>query len=414
MHTIGKTVSNNQIVTISPDAWRRHCYLIGATGTGKSTLLENLMREIFESGGGFAFFDPHGDTAQRIADATPPHRFNHVVYFDPSDESHCVGFNVLEDVPYNLRPLVAAQIVAAFKAIWGDQSWGPRLENVLLFSLRLLMEERSSTFFDLPEVLTDKDYRKRLLERCRDPYIGRFWNKRFDRWPERYRQEAIEPVLNKVDQFLSPFSIRHVVGQERSTINISHLMNEGKVLIVNLSKGKLGTSPAHLLGALLVTAFAQAAEQRAEIPEEGRREFTLFVDEFQNFATDSFATILSEARKYRLSLVVANQFFSQLPEHLQDAVLGNCGTTSVMRVGAKDALLLANHLGLRNSAALMDTSNYEAWVKVVERGSPGDPRLIRTLPPQRGTGMFEKVQARTRACHARSRERVAATLELRG
>jgi Type IV secretory pathway, VirD4 components len=290
---------------------RRHLYLIGKTGTGKSTLLFNLMLADLERDRGFALLDPHGDLAAMLADAVPAWRTNHVIYLDPSDLEHPVGFNPLHDVPFDHRPLVAAHIVAAFQHIWGS-SWGPRLEYILTNSLRLLLDAPGSTLLGLPRLLADEQYRTRLLAHSRDPVVRGFWNNEFAAYSDRYASEAIAPVQNKVGTLLSPPALRNMLGQVKSTIDIRRLMDTGQVLIVNLSKGKLGETPTHLLGAFLATAFAQAAEARADTPESERRDFTLYADEFQHFATDSFAAILSEARKYRLSLVLAHQFLGQL------------------------------------------------------------------------------------------------------
>ena len=286
-HCVLGTLSTGEAVPLTHSDRRRHLYLIGKTGTGKSTLLFNLMMADLELGRGFALLDPHGDLAQAVADAVPAERTNDVLYFDPADLSHPVAFNPLERVVPDRRPLVAAHIVAAFKHLWGD-SWGPRLEYILDNSLRLLLDAPGSTLLGLPRLLADDSYRSRLLTTCSDPIIRAFWEREFAAYHDRFMIEAVSPIQNKIGALLSPPAIRNIVGQQRSTLNIPHLMNSGRVLIVNLSKGRLGEGPAHLLGAFLATAFAQAAESRADIPEHDRRDFTLYADEFQNFATDSW------------------------------------------------------------------------------------------------------------------------------
>ena len=410
MHTIGQFISGGRPLALSQESWRRHLYAIGSTGTGKSTLLFNLAREDLENDRAFALIDPHGDLSQAIADAAPLRR-NDILYFDPSDLSHPTGFNILESVPKDMRALVAAQVTAAFKAIWAD-SWGPRLEYILTNAVRLLLDGRATTLLGLPRLLTDHSYRHTLLDRCTDPVVKAFWRNEFESWSERFRQEAVAPLQNKIGALLSPPAIRNIIGQAQSTLDIPHLMNSGKVLIVNLSKGKLGEAPSHLLGALLVSAFAQAAEARAGIAENDRRDFTLYVDEFQNFATESFATILSEARKWRLSLVLAHQILGQVPPSLRQAVLGNAGTIVSFRIGAEDAPLIAGELGLRNPAVLTETPNFQAWVKLIDGGVPTEPRIMQTLPPGLTRGRLEAVRARTRARHTRPRAKVENTIRM--
>lgn len=384
---------------------RRHLYLIGKTGTGKSTLLYNMMRADLERGHGFALLDPHGDLATAIADATPAWRTNAVVYLDPSDLEFPLAFNPLYNIDVDRRPLVAAHIVAAFQHIWGS-SWGPRLEYILTNALRLLLDAPGSTLLGLPRLLADERYRQRLLAHARDPMVRSFWQNEFGKYNDRYATEAIAPIQNKVGTLLSPPALRNMLGQVKSTIDIRQLMDRGQVLIVNLSKGKLGEAPTHLLGAFLATAFAQAAESRADIPEIERRDFTLYADEFQHFATDSFASILSEARKYRLALVLAHQFLGQLPDLLRQAVIGNAGSIVAFRLGAEDANLIADELGIDNTSTLTDTANFAAWLKLLHHGSLTDPHCLQTLPPEPVIGRFDAVRNRTRARYARPRATV--------
>lgn len=394
----------NAQLLVSRDDLRRHLYVIGKTGTGKSTLLYNLMLADLTGGHGFALLDPHGDLATAIAGATPAWRIEHgVIYLDPSDLAHPIGFNPLDNVPVDQRPLVAAHVVAAFQHIWGD-SWGPRLEYILTNGLRLLLDAPGSTLIGLPRLLSDADYRNRLLAHSRDPFVRSFWQQEFAQYTERLAIEAVAPIQNKVGTLLSPPVLRNILGQTKSTIDIRSIMDRRQVLIVNLSKGKLGEAPTHLLGAFLATAFAQAAEGRADVPEHRRTDFTLYADEFQHFATDSFATILSEARKYRLALVLAHQFLGQLPPLLRQAVIGNAGSMAAFRIGAEDAPLIANELGIATSATLTDTANFSAWVKLVRDGVPTEARLIDTVPADvEGGGRLNAVRNRTRARYARSR-----------
>jgi type IV secretory pathway TraG/TraD family ATPase VirD4 len=384
---------------------RRHLYVIGKTGTGKSTLLYNLMRADLEAGRGFALLDPHGDLAMAVADATPAWRIERgVIYLDPSDLSHPVGFNPLNGIAADRRPLVAAHMVAAFQHIWGS-SWGPRLEYILTNALRLLLDAPGSTLLGLPMLLADEAYRGRLLAHARDPVIRNFWQAEFAQYSERFASEAIAPIQNKIGALLSPPAIRNMLGQVKSTIDVRAIMDRGQVLIVNLSKGRLGEAPAHLLGAFLATAFAQAAEARADVGEQDRRDFTLFADEFQHFATDSFASILSEARKYRLALVLAHQFLGQLPHLLRQAVIGNAGSIIAFRIGAEDTRLMANELGIESEQALTNIANFSAWAKLIRDGIPADVRLVGTLPPDGvATSRLDAVRDRTRARYARPRQ----------
>ena len=384
---------------------RRHLYIIGKTGTGKSTLLFNLMLSDLERGHGFALLDPHGDLATMIADAVPAWRTNQVIYLDPSDLQHPVGFNPLHDVPADQRPLVAAHIVAAFMHVWGGSlaDW-PRLTYFLTNGLRLLLDAPGSTLLGLPRLLVDEPYRKRLLSHTRDPVVRAFWTIEFANLPDRDAAQAVMPIQNKIGTLLSPPTLRNMLGQTRSTIDVRRIMDNGQVLIVNLAKGKLGETPTHLLGAFLATAFAQAAEARADTPENKRRDFTLYADEFQHFATDSFASILSEARKYRLSLVLAHQFLGQLSPLLRQAVIGNAGSILAFRLGAEDAPLIAAELGIESKSALTDTANFALWSKLLNDGVPCDPRPIATLPPNPlASGRFDAVRNRSRARTTRPR-----------
>jgi hypothetical protein len=394
-------------ITLSRSDLRRHLYVIGKTGTGKSTLLFNLMLGDLVGGRGFALLDPHGDLATAIADATPAWRIQGgVIYLDPSDLAHPIGFNPLNNVSADQRPLVAAHIVAAFQHIWGT-SWGPRLEYILTNALRLLLDAPGTTLLGLPRLLADEGYRNSLLAHARDPVVRGFWLSEFAQYNERYAIEAIAPIQNKVGTLLSPPAIRNMLGQVKSTIDIRAIMDRRQVLIVNLAKGKLGEAPTHLLGAFLATAFAQSAEARADVPEYERCDFTLYADEFQHFATDSFATILSEARKYRLSLVLAHQFLGQLTPLLRQAVIGNAGSILAFRLGAEDAPLIANELGIQSPSALTDTANFSAWAKLTRNGVPDEPRRIDTqLPDPSLSGRLQAVRRRSWARYTRPRQLV--------
>ena len=404
------TLSSGESVPILPADRRRHAYIVGQTGTGKTGLLFNLMRADMEAGAGFCFLDPHGDASLAIAAATPRQRTNHVIYLDPSDPTHTFAYNPLAGVAPADRATSAANMVSAFKNVWGH-SWGPRLEYVLSNALRLLLDNKDQSLIGLPRLLVDDQFRSRLTKNCVDPVIRFYWQREFEALDSRQRAETLSPIQNKIGILLANPFIRSVLCQNASTIDIAGAMNTGKVLIVNLSKGNLGTEPAHLLGALLITAVSQAAEARRNIPEDERRDFTLYVDEFQNFATDSFASILSEARKWRLSLVAANQHVAQLPESLQHAVFGNAGTIVAFRVGAIDAPMLAAELGMESPHALRETNNFRAWLRLMRDGTPLDPHLIETLPPHPPrSNRLHRVVARSRSRHTIPRSIVEAQI----
>lgn len=405
MYTLGR-FHNGQHLVLDDRARRVHCAIVGATGTGKSTLLDSLMRDDLHSGRGFCLVDPHGDLAEGIAAAVPPHRIGDVLYFDPTDPTHAVGFNPLSD-PGD-APVVTANIVSSFKHVWGE-SWGPRMEYILGNAIRLLLSSPSETLVSLPLLLIDRTYRNRLLAQCTDPAIRTYWTVEYEGYNDRLRSDAIAPIQNKAGVFTNNPLLRDVIGQ-RSTIDFDRIINGKGILIANLSK-RMGEEPSHLLGAFLVTAIAQAAQRRATIPEESRRDFTLYVDEFQNFATDTFAAILSEMRKWRLNLVVANQFMGQVPNVLRQSILGNVGTLVAFRIGAEDAPMIASQLGSKNPPNLTNTPDHHAWVKTFLGGSPIEPQYLSMLPPQAKTGnSLPAVIARTRASHARLRSSVEASI----
>lgn len=319
----------------------RHLYIIGQTGAGKSGTLELLALSDIYHNQGYAIIDPHGDFAINNMKFIPERRIKDVVYFNPADTAFPVGFNPLEVNHLGQRILVASEVIGVLKRMFGD-SWGPRLEHILRFTLLALLERPGTTMLDITRMLTDKEFRKETLNYVNDAVVLQFWKKEFASWNEKYETEAVAPVLNKVGAFTANSIIRNIIGQPKSTFNIRQIMDEGKILIVNLSRGLIGEDNAAILGSFLVTKIQLAAMSRADIPNvNDRRPFYLYVDEFQNFATDSFATILSEARKYGLSLTVANQYIAQMQETVRDAVFGNVGSIISFRVSADDAPILA-------------------------------------------------------------------------
>ncbi len=341
INSFGQTNYRNRRVEfgIKLDDRRRHMYVIGKTGMGKSHLLRHLAYNDIQAGRGIAFVDPHGDSADWLLEYIPASRINDVVYINPTDIDFPIAFNVLEKVDRRYHNLVADGLVGVFKKIWAE-SWGPRLEYLMRNAILSLLDYQDSTLLGVTRMLVDKAYRKKVIARVQDPVVKAFWVEEFAKYNDKFLVEAISPIQNKIGQFLANAVIRNIVGQPQSTINIREIMDQGKILILNLSKGKIGEASSALLGAMIITKLQLAAMSRADIPEEQRRDFFLYVDEFQTFATESFADILSEARKYRLGLVMAHQYIEQMPEEVAAAVFGNVGTLISFRVGAADAEVL--------------------------------------------------------------------------
>ncbi len=323
---------------------RRHMYVIGKTGTGKSTLLANMAINDLKNDEGMCVIDPHGDLVETLLDYIPSRRINDVIYFDPADPDRTVQLNLFEDESVVHRELIASGIVSVFKKLY-EYSWGPRLEYILRNSLLTLLKSPNARLSDIIDMLTNKAFRDKLVAEIDDPILVNFWEKEFNQMQDRQRTEAIAPILNKVGQFVSSPLVRNVVNSRKSSFSIEDAMNEGKIVLVNLSQGKLGEDNATLLGAMLITKIQLAAMARVHIPEEQRRDFFLYVDEFQNFATESFSKILSEARKYRLNLTLANQYIAQIPEDVQKAIFGNCGSMISFVMGADDAHFFSKEFG---------------------------------------------------------------------
>ena len=367
---------------IKTDDRRRHVYILGKTGMGKTTLIENMVLSDIVSGHGVCYVDPHGDTAEKLLDFIPSSRINDVVYFNPSDMDFPVGFNILETVDDDKKHLVASGLMGVFKKIWPDV-WSPRMEYILLNCVLALLDYPGATLLGINRLLVDKEYRKRVIAKLRDPIVKTFWVAEFTSWSEKYATEAIAPVQNKVGQFLSASIIRNIVSQVKSTIDLRRVMDDGKILIVNLSKGKIGEDNMRLLGGMLITKLQMAAMERVDIPKEAdRRDFYLFVDEFQNFANQSFASILSEARKYRLNLIVAHQYIKQLEEEVCWGVFGNVGTIITFRVGADDATFMENEfMPTFTPEDLVNLSKFEVYMKLMVDGAATPPFSAHTLAP---------------------------------
>lgn len=339
------TYKNEQVVygLKRPDR-RRHMYVIGKTGTGKSTLLANMAINDLKNNEGICVIDPHGDLVETLLDYIPSHRINDVVYFNPADMDRTVQINLFEGENVQHRELIASGIISVFHKLYG-YSWGPRLEYILRNALLTLLKVENSRLSDILDLLTNAEFRAKMIDNLDDDILKSFWVDEYNKMQERQRTEAIASVLNKVGQFVSSPLVRNVVNARSSSFSIDNLMDEGKILLVNLSQGRLGEDNATLLGSMLITKIQLAAMGRVQIDEDDRRDFYLYVDEFQNFATTSFTKILSEARKYRLNLILANQYIAQIPEEVQSAIFGNCGSMISFVMGASDASVFQKEFG---------------------------------------------------------------------
>lgn len=362
----------------------RHMYLIGKTGMGKSTLLENMAVQDIQSGEGLAFIDPHGKTAELLLDYVPKERINDVLYFAPFDLEYPVSFNVMEDVGYEKRHLVANGLMSAFKKIWVD-AWSARMEYILNNILLALLEYPDSTLLGVNRMLADKDFRKKVVENVTDPAVKSFWVDEFAKYGERYMQEAGAAIQNKIGQFISNPVIRNIIGQPKSTFDVRRLMDERKIVIINLSKGRVGEANANLLGSMLITKIYLGAMSRADLSPAAIKNmppFYLYVDEFQSFANESFADILSEARKYKLALTVAHQYIEQMSDEVRAAVFGNVGTMITFRIGSYDAEVLEKEFDPFFTAQdLVSLGQFQLYLKLMIDGVSSQPFSAVSLPP---------------------------------
>lgn len=373
---------DRRIVGLSLDDRRRHLYVVGKTGMGKSTLLQNMLAADLAADRGVCLVDPHGDLADAVAGLVPKHRTNDVVLFDAASREYAVSFNPLACRDPERIDQVTSGVVSAFKKL--NDSWGPRLEDTLRNAVFAMVEQHGN-LLSVMRLLGEKPFRERTVPLLRDEVVRSFWMHEFASWNDNYRTEAVAAIQNKLRPFIVNTNIRAIVTQSGPSLDLRQIMDEGKVLIVNLSKGRLGEDNSTLLGALLVTSIQQAAMTRADIPEQDRRDFYLYVDEFQNFTTDSFASVLSEARKFRLSLTVAHQYLAQLTEATADAVWGNVGSVIAFQVGSDDAEMLARQLGKFAGQVLPEhisgLPKYTAYARLLVDGMPTPPFSLRTRPP---------------------------------
>ncbi len=394
----------NRIATfgVKKDDRRKHIYIVGKTGTGKSTLIANMAINDMKNGEGVAVVDPHGDLCDILLDYVPSHRINDVAYLDPSDIDYPFHLNPLEVKNPAYRELISSGIVSIFYKLY-HLSWGPRLEYILRNTILTLLSVPNSTLLQVPEILTNDNYRAKIVEKMSDHVLKNFWINEFAKMSPQMRVEAISPILNKVGQFLSSQTIRNIVGSPVSTVDLETMMNEGKIVLVNLSQGKLGEDSSALLGAMIITKIQLASMNRVYMEEAKRRDFYLYVDEFQNFATTSFIKILSEARKYRLDLTLANQYIGQIDEDVQKAIFGNAGSIITFSVGATDARILSKEFGEKyEESELVGLGNYDVLLKLSIDNQTSDPFSAKTLPlPKSRNQNREKVIRSSRERYAK-------------
>ena len=350
-----------------------HIYVIGKTGVGKSTLLLNMAISDIEKGNGLAVIDPHGDVSETLLDYIPKERIQDVIYFNPADTEHPIGFNPLHGIHPKYHHLVASGLISTFKKIWGE-SWGPRLEHILRFTLLSLLEYPDGTLLDIQPMLTNPDFRNHVLHYITDQFVLAFWHNEFEKYTPSLRSEAVAPIVNKTGLFLTSIPLRNIVRQKVRSFRMQQVLDEGKILIANLSKGKIGEDACTLIGSVLTTSISLAALYRAHQPEHTRKPFFLFVDEAHSFMSQSFADILSEARKYKLSLFLAHQYVEQLHEKIRSAIFGNVGTMISFRVGAVDAEYLAKEFHpVCNEWDIIYLPRYSMYLKLMIDGVTSQP-----------------------------------------
>lgn len=390
----------------------KHMYVIGKTGMGKSTLLENMAIQDIQNGEGLTFIDPHGGTAEKLLDYIPEHRIHDVLYFAPFDIDHPISFNVMEDIGAEKRHLVVSGLMSAFMKLFGEESFSDRMQYILQNTILALLEYPGATMLGINKILVDKEYRNKVIANITDPSVKTYWTKEYAGYTERFAAEAIPAIQNKIGQFTSNPLVRNIIGQEKSSFDFRDIMDQKKIMIVNLSKGRVGESNANLIGSMLITKIYLAAMSRAEVPAKLMAklpEFYLYVDEFQSFANKSFADILSEARKYKLSLTIAHQYIEQMEEEVRDAVFGNVGTTIAFRVGPFDAEVLEKMFAPKFTAEdLVNLAFAQVYMTLMIDGVGSQPFSAKTLAPIPAPEVSyrEQVIAYSRRTYARSRAQV--------
>lgn len=416
---LGERIPGERPLALSPAARRRHVYLLGKSGVGKSTLLRNLILEDLRHGEGVALLDPHGDLVEELLEYIPRHRTRDVIYFDPANPERSPGLNVLGDIEEEERYLLISDLVAIFTNLW-PEFWGPRTEHIFTHSLAALLAAPNTTLLALPKLLTSPLYRAQILRRVTDPVVLRFFEHEYDAWPERFRQEATAPLLNKLGKLLLSPSLRCLLGQVTSTIHIPTVLERRQIFLANLSKGTLGVDVASLLGSTLVTMFEIAALRRARLNPSERHPYYLYLDEVQSFALQSnFELLLSEARKYALSLTFANQYLEQLPSPVRAAIFGNVGTIVVFSLGVRDAPDLAQELGrdefnmLVTADELQNLPAYQAYLRTLlenQTTRTSQLSLYPPLDPRGGENTPQRVLNASYERFTRPRSRVEAKL----
>lgn len=376
---------SEQVFGIKRADRRQHMYVIGKTGAGKTAFLKNMALQDISNGEGLAIIDPHGEFVEEVLDSIPSHRINDVVYFNPADMEFPVSFNIMDVSDPKYKHLIASGLIGIFTKIWANV-WSARMEYILANCILALLDTPGTTLLGIPRMLVDRDYRQKIINNLKDPVVKSFWVNEYEEWDNKYRNEAIAPVQNKVGQFLNVSFVRNIVGQAKNTIDIENIMNNQKILLVNVSKGRIGEDNSSILGAMIITKIQLSAMERVRIPEDERKDFYMYVDEFQNFATDSFVNILSEARKYRLDLIIAHQYIGQLTTDtstaVRDAVFGNVGTMVSFRVGAADAEVLELEFTpefLQND--IIRLPNYNIYLKLMIDGISSRPFSAKTIAP---------------------------------
>lgn len=359
-----------------------HVYVIGQTGTGKTTLLRNALIQDIEAGQGVALIDPHGDLAEAVLDMVPPSRTNDVIYFNPADTEYPIGLNPIAKAPPERHHLVIHNTVSTLRGLWSDV-WGTgRMQYILTNTLAALLHYDHATLLGVNRMLSDKSFRRKVLARVKDPVIVAFWEDEFARYSDRLKAEAVSPIQNKVGQFGTTRMTRNILGQARNAIDFRRVIDQGQIFIANLSKGVMGEENSRLIGSFLVSQFQLAAMSRADVPEDARWPFYLYIDEFQNFTSvESLSSILSEARKYRLSLTLAHQYTAQIGDDLQAAVFGNVGTIVCFRVGFEDARRLSEQLDPLAAHTLTELDPHRAWVRQLRGGTMLEPSFVEFLSP---------------------------------
>src|SRR6202171_1706430 len=361
------TTADGGGVAFSREERERHVYIVGKSGTGKSTFLFNLAMGDISRGEGVAVIHPHGDLALDILDAIPRSPINDVCYLDVTDDEHPVGFNPISRIAPERRALAAAGIVSAFKHLWSD-SWGPRLEHFLFHGVAALVSRQHATLIDLPRVYTDDNFRERVLRSVPDPETLRFWREEFPSYTKAFRSEAVAPILNKAGQFTASPQLRLILGQVAPRLDLKFTMDNRRILIAHLAEGAVGEAESNLLGSLLVSHLQLIAMERGALAPHERVPFFVHVDEFQSFSSDAFASLLSEARKFATHFALANQYTDQLSHSVRSAVIGNAGSLVVFRVGSRDAELLAPEFRPMPAHEMVDQSPHRAWLR---RGDSG-------------------------------------------